>query len=205
MKYLIVGLGNIGEEYENTRHNIGFWILDALARASNISFSEKRYGSVAEMKYAGKTFILLKPNTFMNLSGRSVQYWMQKENVELDKVLIVVDDLSLPVGKVRMRLKGSDAGHNGLKSIQQILGTSDYVRLRFGIGSDFQRGYQVEHVLGRWSAEEEAIVNSKMELCGEIIKAFATMGVGRTMTQYNKELPADKKEKPAGKKQKTEE
>ena len=186
MKYLIVGLGNIGEEYENTRHNIGFWILDALARASNISFSDKRYGAIAEMKYAGKTFILLKPNTFMNLSGRAVQYWMQKENIELEKVLIVVDDLSLPLGKVRMRLKGSDAGHNGLKSIHQVLGSQDYVRLRFGIGSDFKRGYQVEHVLGRWSRDEEDIVNSKMEDCIEIIKAFATIGADRAMTLYNK-------------------
>jgi PTH1 family peptidyl-tRNA hydrolase len=186
LKYLIVGLGNIGEEYENTRHNIGFWILDALARVSNISFSEKRYGAVAEMKYAGKTFILLKPNTFMNLSGRSVQYWMQKEKIELDKVLIVVDDLSLPLGKVRMRLKGSDAGHNGLKSIHQILGSQEYVRLRFGIGSDFRRGCQVEHVLGRWTREEEEIVNSKMELCIDIIKAYATIGAERAMTEYNK-------------------
>ncbi len=186
MKYLIVGLGNIGEEYLNSRHNIGFRILDALARVSNISFSDKRYGAIAEMKYAGKTFILLKPNTFMNLSGRSVQYWMQKENIELDKVLILVDDLALPLGKVRMRLKGGDAGHNGLKSIHQILGSQDYVRLRFGIGSDFQRGYQVDHVLGRWTAEEEVIVNSKMDLCIEIIKAFATMGSERVMTQYNR-------------------
>lgn len=186
MKYLIVGLGNIGDEYENTRHNIGFWILDALARASNISFNEKRYGAVAEMKYAGRTFILLKPNTFMNLSGRSVQYWMQKENIELDKVLIVVDDLSLPLGKIRMRLKGSDAGHNGLKSIHQILGSTDYVRLRFGIGSDFPRGRQVEYVLGRWTPDEEAIIHTKMELCAEIIKAFATLGADRTMTLYNK-------------------
>ncbi|MCX6238858.1 MAG: aminoacyl-tRNA hydrolase [Bacteroidia bacterium] len=186
MKRLIVGLGNIGDEYENTRHNIGFWILDALARASNISFSDKRYGAVAEMKYAGKTFILLKPNTFMNLSGRAVQYWMQKEKIELDKVLIVVDDLALPVGKVRIRLKGSDAGHNGLKSIHQILGTQDFVRLRFGIGSDFPKGYQVDHVLGRWTTDEEVIVNTKIELCVEIIKAFATMGIGRVMTQYNK-------------------
>ena len=186
MKYLIVGLGNIGEEYLNSRHNIGFRILDALARVSNISFSDKRYGAIAEMKYAGKTFILLKPNTFMNLSGRSVQYWMQKENIELDKVLILVDDLALPLGKVRMRLKGGDAGHNGLKSIHQILGSQDYVRLRFGIGSDFQRGYQVDHVLGRWTAEEEVIVNSKMDLCNENIKAFATMGSERVMTQFNK-------------------
>jgi PTH1 family peptidyl-tRNA hydrolase len=187
LKYLIVGLGNIGDEYANTRHNIGFWILDALARASNISFSEKRYGAVAEMKYAGKTFILLKPNTFMNLSGRSVDYWMKKEQIELDKVLILVDDLALPLGKVRMRLKGSDAGHNGLKSIQQILGTPDYVRLRFGIGSDFQRGHQSDYVLGQWTAEEESVVNSKTNLCIEIIKAFATMGANRVMTLYNRQ------------------
>ena len=187
MKYLIVGLGNIGDEYENTRHNIGFWILDALARASNISFSEKRYGAIAEMKHAGRTLILLKPNTFMNLSGRSVQYWMQKEKIELDKVLILVDDLSLPVGKLRLRLKGSDAGHNGLKSIHQILGSQDYVRLRFGIGSDFQRGRQVDHVLGRWTAEEETIVNSKMERCSEIIKAFVTMEPNQVMTKYNRD------------------
>src|SRR5659263_654991 len=137
MKYLIVGLGNIGEEYENTRHNIGFWILDALARASNISFNDKRYGAVAEMKYAGKKFILLKPNTFMNLSGRSVQYWMQKENIELEKVLIVVDDLSLPLGKVRMRLKGSDAGHNGLKSIHQSLRISRYLHCLILVSSKY--------------------------------------------------------------------
>jgi len=186
VKYLIVGLGNIGEEYENTRHNIGFWILDALARASNISFSEKRYGAIAEMKYAGKIFILLKPNTFMNLSGRSVQYWMQKEKIELEKVLIVVDDLALPLGKVRMRLNGGDAGHNGLKSIHQILGSQEYRRLRFGIGSDFPRGGQVDHVLGRWDRAEEEIVDAKMELCIEFIKAFATVGADRAMTLYNK-------------------
>jgi len=186
LKYLIVGLGNIGDEYENTRHNIGFWILDALARASNISFSEKRYGAIAEMKYAGKIFILLKPNTFMNLSGRSVQYWMQKEKIELEKVLIVVDDLALPLGKVRMRLNGGDAGHNGLKSIHQILGSQEYRRLRFGIGSDFPRGGQVDHVLGRWDRAEEEIVDAKMELCIEFIKAFATVGADRAMTLYNK-------------------
>jgi PTH1 family peptidyl-tRNA hydrolase len=186
VKYLIVGLGNIGEEYENTRHNIGFWILDALARASNISFSDKRYGAIAELKYAGRILILLKPTTFMNLSGRSVQYWMQKEKIEPDKVLILVDDLALPLGKIRMRLKGGDAGHNGLKSIHQILGSPDYVRLRFGIGSNFSRGHQIDYVLGRWSAEEEVIVNSKMELCTEMIKAFVTMEVGRVMTQYNR-------------------
>lgn len=187
MKYLIVGLGNIGDEYKNSRHNIGFWILDALAGVSNISFNDKRYGAIAEMTFAGRTFILLKPNTFMNLSGRSVQYWMQKEKIELEKVLIIVDDIALPLGKVRLRLKGGDAGHNGLKSIRQILGSQDYVRLRFGIGNDFPKGYQVEHVLGHWTAEEEVIVKSKMELCIEIIKAFATMGTSRVMTQYNRQ------------------
>ena len=186
MKYLIVGLGNIGEEYENTRHNIGFIILDALARASNVSFSDKRYGFVADMKYAGKTFILLKPNTFMNLSGRAVHYWMQKEKIELDKVLIVVDDLALPLGKVRLRFKGGDAGHNGLKSINQVLGTQEYTRLRFGIGNDFPKGYQIDHVLGKLTREEDEVVMAKLDLCIEIIKSFATIGSGRTMTQYNK-------------------
>ena len=186
MKYLIVGLGNIGTEYDNTRHNIGFTILDALARASNISFSDKRYGFVAEMKHASRTLILLKPNTFVNLSGRSVQYWMQKEKIPIENVLILVDDLALPPGKIRLRSKGGDAGHNGLKSIQQIIGTTDYSRLRFGIGDDFPRGRQVEHVLGKWSREEEELVNSKLETCFEIIKSFATIGIELTMTKYNK-------------------
>jgi len=186
LKYLIVGLGNIGEDYENTRHNIGFIVLDALARASNTSFSDKRYGFVAEMKHAGRTFILLKPNTFMNLSGRSVHYWMQKEKIELDKVLIVTDDIALPLGKIRLRMKGGDAGHNGLKSIHQILGTQEYARLRFGVGNDFPKGYQIDHVLGKWTREEEEIVNSKIGLCIDIIKSFATIGPELTMTQYNK-------------------
>jgi PTH1 family peptidyl-tRNA hydrolase len=187
LKYLIVGLGNIGNEYENTRHNIGFRILDALARVSNISFSDRRYGAVAEMKYAGKTYILLKPNTFMNLCGSAVHYWMQKEKIDIEKVLILVDDIALPTGKVRVRLKGGDAGHNGLKSIHQVLGREDYARLRFGIGNDFQRGYQVEHVLGGWSGDEQDVINSKMDLCIEIIRAFATMGPGMVMTKYNRQ------------------
>jgi PTH1 family peptidyl-tRNA hydrolase len=186
LKYLIVGLGNIGEEYENTRHNIGFIILDALARASTLAFSDKRYGFVAEMKHAGRTFILLKPSTFMNLSGRAVHYWMQKGKIELEKVLIVVDDIALPLGKVRLRLKGGDAGHNGLTSIQQSLGTQQYARLRFGISGDFPKGYQIDHVLGKLTHEEEEVINGKLDLCIEIIKAFATIGPERTMTQYNK-------------------
>ena len=186
MKYLIVGLGNFGDEYENTRHNIGFKILDALARASNISFSDKRYGYVAEMKYAGRIFILLKPNTFMNLSGRAVHYWMKKENIETDKVLIVVDDIALPLAKVRLKPKGGDAGHNGLKSIIQILGTQEFSRLRFGIGDDFPKGYQIDHVLGKWTREEEEVIAKKIDLCIETIKSFATIGTELTMTRYNK-------------------
>ncbi len=186
MKYLIDGLGNNGKYYEKTRHNIGFTILDAMVKASNISFSEKRYGFLAEMNYASRILILLKPNTFMNLSGRSVHYWMQKENIPLENVLILVDDLALPLGKIRLRSKGGDAGHNGLKSIQQILCTSEYCRLRFGIGDDFPRGYQIEHVLGKWSREEEEIVNAKLEKCFEIIKSFATIGIELTMTKFNK-------------------
>jgi peptidyl-tRNA hydrolase, PTH1 family len=186
VKYLIVGLGNIGDEYENTRHNIGFTILDTLARASNISFNDKRYGFIAEMKYAGKTFILLKPNTFMNLSGRAVHYWMQKEKIELDKILILVDDIALPLARVRLKPRGGDAGHNGLKSIIQILSTQEFARLRFGIGDDFPKGYQIEHVLGKWTREEEEIVAKKIELCIEIIKSFATIGTELTMTRYNK-------------------
>jgi PTH1 family peptidyl-tRNA hydrolase len=186
LKYLIVGLGNIGDEYENTRHNIGFTILDALARASNVVFGDKRYGFVAEMKHAGRTLVLLKPNTFMNLSGRAVHYWIQKEKIDPDKLLVLVDDLALPLGKIRLRLKGGDAGHNGLKSIHQILGTQEYARLRFGIGDDFPKGYQIDHVLGKWTKEEEEVVNSKLDLCMEIIKSFATIGPELTMTKYNK-------------------
>jgi len=186
VKYLIVGLGNIGNEYDNTRHNIGFTILDALAKASNISFSDKRYGFVAEMKYASRILILLKPNTFVNLSGRAVHYWMQKEKIPVENVLVLVDDLALPLGKIRLRSKGGDAGHNGLKSIQQIICTNEYSRLRFGIGNDFPRGYQVDHVLGKWSREEEETINSKLERCIEIIKSFVTIGIELTMTKYNK-------------------
>lgn len=185
MKYLIVGLGNIGNEYENTRHNIGFTILDALARVSNISFSDKRYGFVAEIKHAGRTLILLKPNTFMNLSGRAVSYWLQKENVPIEHLLVLVDDIALPLGKIRLRSKGSDAGHNGLKNIQQILSSQNYARLRFGIGGDFPKGYQIDHVLGKWTKEEDEMVNSKLAICIEIIKSFVTIGIDRTMTQFN--------------------
>lgn len=185
MKYLIVGLGNIGKEYEETRHNIGFMILDALAKASNISFSDKRYGFVAEIKHAGRTLVLLKPNTYMNLSGRAVNYWMQKEGIPLENVMVLVDDLALPVGKIRIRSKGSDAGHNGLKNIQELLGTQEYCRLRFGIGSDFHRGRQIDYVLGQFPPNELAEMPEKMKRAVEIIKSFCLAGVQTTMNQYN--------------------
>ena len=185
MKYLIVGLGNIGEEYRNTRHNIGFEILDAFAKASNIAFSTQRYGDVGEVKFKGRKFVLLKPATYMNLSGKAVNYWLQKEQLTPDKMLVLVDDLALPLGSLRMRAKGSDAGHNGLANINQILGHSNYPRLRFGIGDEFPRGQQIEHVLGKWSPEERVVLPERIELAIDIIKAFGTIGVQRAMNIYN--------------------
>ena len=186
MKYLIAGLGNPGKEYENTRHNIGFKILDALADASNIVFSDERHGWIAEYKYKGRTFILLKPTTFMNLSGRAVNYWMQKEAIPLENLLVVVDDLALPVGSLRLRAKGSDAGHNGLKNITQVLGSQDYARLRFGIGDNFRQGQQVDYVLGEWDKQEKLELPALIDTSVEIIKSFASIGIAQTMTFYNK-------------------
>jgi len=186
VKYLIAGLGNIGPEYKNTRHNIGFQILDALAGASNIFFNDKRYGFVSEYKFKGRTFILLKPTTYMNLSGRAVNYWMQKEKIPLDKTLVLVDDIALPFGTVRVKAKGSPGGHNGLKSISEVLGTNNYPRLRFGIGDDFHQGFQVDYVLSDWTREEEKELPEKIDNSIEIIKSFGTIGVERTMNFYNK-------------------
>ena len=185
MKYLIVGLGNIGPEYHNTRHNIGFTILDAFANASNVFFTDNRYGATAEVKLKGKTLLLLKPSTFMNLSGNALRYWMQKENIPIERVLILVDDIALPFGTLRLKPKGSDAGHNGLKNIQEILGHSNYARLRFGVGSDFPKGRQVEYVLGKWPTEQAAALPERAEKCIEIIKSFCLSGLELTMTQYN--------------------
>jgi PTH1 family peptidyl-tRNA hydrolase len=186
VKYLIAGLGNIGPEYKNTRHNIGFQILDALAGASNIVFSDKRYGFVAEYKFKGRTFILLKPTTYMNLSGRAVNYWMQKEKIPLEKTLVLVDDIALPFGTLRLKAKGSPGGHNGLKNISDVLGTNNYPRLRFGIGDDFHQGFQVDYVLSDWSREEEKVLPEKIDACIEIINSFGTIGIERTMNFYNK-------------------
>ena len=186
MKYLIVGLGNIGTEYEGTRHNIGFTVLDAFAKASNTSFQDKRYGFVAEASVRGRKLILLKPSTYMNLSGNAVRYWMQKENIALENVLVVVDDLALPFGTLRLKGKGSDAGHNGLKHIADILGTQNYARLRFGIGNDFPRGTQVDYVLGHFTDEDWKTMPERLETAGEIVKSFCLAGINITMNQYNK-------------------
>lgn len=185
MKYLIFGLGNIGSEYENTRHNIGFKVLDALASASNIFFSTDRYSTVAELKHKGRTFILVKPTTYMNLSGKAVNYWMQKEKVSADNILVITDDLALPFGKIRMKTKGSDGGHNGLKDIQATLGHPNYPRLRFGIGDQFSKGKQVDYVLGEWSGLEQAALTERIEVCMEAVLSFGTIGVERTMNFFN--------------------
>jgi PTH1 family peptidyl-tRNA hydrolase len=185
MKYLIVGLGNIGSEYQDTRHNIGFTILDAFAKASNVFFTENRYGSTCEVKLKGRTLILLKPATFMNLSGNALRYWMQKEKIAIDNVLVVVDDIALPFGTLRLKPQGSDAGHNGLKNIQEILGHNNYPRLRFGIGSDFSKGRQVEYVLGKWTADQSNAIPERAERCGEMIQSFCLAGMQLTMTQFN--------------------
>ena len=185
MKYLIVGLGNIGDEYRNTRHNIGFMVLDALAKASHIIFSDKRYGAVANLSLKGRQVILLKPSTYMNLSGNAVRYWMQQEKIPLENVLIVVDDLALPLGTLRLKGKGSDAGHNGLKHIAATLGTQNYSRLRFGIGNDFPKGGQIDFVLGEFDDEAKKILPERIELADEIIKSFCLAGLNITMNQYN--------------------
>ena len=186
MKYLIVGLGNIGPEYQDTRHNIGFNVLDAFAKASNAVFEDKRYGAVCEVKIKGRTLVLLKPNTYMNLSGKAVNYWMQKENIPLENMLIIVDDLALPFGTLRLKSKGSDAGHNGLKHIAAILGTQNYARLRFGIGNDFPKGGQVDFVLGHFTEEDWTTMNERLETAGEIAKSFCLAGIDITMNQFNK-------------------
>lgn len=185
VKYLIAGLGNIGAKYEHTRHNIGFDILDALAKEAGIEFDDRRYGSVAEYKFKGRTFVLLKPSTYVNLSGRAVSYWMKKEKIPPERLLVIVDDVALPFGTLRLKAKGSDAGHNGLKNIHEILGHNQFARLRFGIGDNFPRGRQVEHVLGKWDKEEKAALPERIDRAIEIIKSFGTIGLAKTMSQFN--------------------
>ncbi len=186
MKYLIVGLGNIGAEYAHTRHNIGFDVLDALAGASNTIFSPDRYGDRAEVKHKGRTLILIKPSTYMNLSGKAVRYWLEKEKIPQERLMVITDDLALPLGKIRIRAKGSDGGHNGLKNIQEILNSSEYIRLRFGIGDQFQKGQQVDFVLGQWQESEIEEVKAQIEKSCKSILAFSTIGIDRTMSEFNK-------------------
>ena len=186
MKYLIAGLGNIGSEYAETRHNIGFKVLDALAAASNAVFRTERYGDVAEMRFKGRTFLLLKPSTYMNNSGNAVRYWLRKEKVEPAELLVVLDDLALPLGTIRMRAKGNDGGHKGLKSIDACIGTNAYPRLRCGIGHDFRQGQQVDYVLGEWLPEEKETLRSVIGMASEAVLSFGTQGVERTMNLFNK-------------------
>lgn len=184
-KYLIVGLGNIGSEYENTRHNIGFKVLDHLAKKKDLNFESNKLGAITHYKFKGRTLILLKPNTYMNLSGKAVRYWMTKEKIPLENLLIITDDINLKFGTIRLKTKGSDGGHNGLKDIQLQLGTQQYARFRFGIGADFAKGRQIEYVLGKWSPEEESKLEERMERAVELINSFATAGVQITMNTFN--------------------
>ena len=184
-KYLIVGLGNIGAEYVNTRHNIGFKIVDFLARKEGITFETVKLGSLAEYKFKGRTFLLLKPNTYMNLSGKAVQYWMEKEKILLENILVITDDLNLSFGSIRIRPKGSDGGHNGLKNINLVLNTQNYTRFRFGISDEFKKGKQVDYVLGDWDDTEKTALPERLEIASEIIKSFGTAGLENTMTAFN--------------------
>jgi len=185
MKSLIVGLGNIGKEYEHSRHNIGLDILDELSSQFEGSFSSEKYAFIHKGKYKGRTIILLKPTTFVNLSGKAVNYWLQKEKIKLGNLLVVLDDLALPFGTLRMRKKGNDGGHNGLKNINEALGTNNYARLRFGIGGQFHRGQQVDFVLGQWTEQERDSLKERMEMVGKMVLSFCTAGVERTMSQFN--------------------
>lgn len=185
-KFLIVGLGNIGAEYQHSRHNIGFDVLDRFVEQEKGYFNSDRLADKAEIKWKGKTFICIKPTTYMNLSGRAVKYWIDKEKVPVEQTLVIVDEIALPLSKIRLRPGGSDAGHNGLKSIFEHLGTHEYPKLRFGIGSDFPKGMQVEYVLGQWRKEEIPVVKEKIEKCTEVIRMFTTIGMAKTMNEVNK-------------------
>ncbi len=184
-KFLIVGLGNIGSEYVNTRHNIGFKLLDYLAKTENIDFNTAKLGDIAELKIKGRTLLLLKPNTYMNLSGKAVKYWMEKENIPKENILIITDDLNISFGTIRIKGKGSDGGHNGLKNIQLLLNTSEYPRFRFGISDTFKKGQQIDYVLGEWSEEEKEKLKERLQTASEVIKSFALAGLNNTMNTFN--------------------
>jgi PTH1 family peptidyl-tRNA hydrolase len=184
-KYLIVGLGNIGAEYVNTRHNIGFKVVDFIADNANASFETAKLGAIAEYSIKGRKLILLKPNTYMNLSGKAVKYWMDKENIAKENVLVITDDLNLPFGAIRIKAKGSDGGHNGLKNIQLILNTSEYPRFRFGISDEFKKGQQVDYVLGEWGEAEKDKLPERYKIAKEIVESFALAGLNETMNSFN--------------------
>jgi PTH1 family peptidyl-tRNA hydrolase len=184
-KFLIVGLGNIGAEYVNTRHNIGFKIVDYFVKKENLSFETVKLGERAEFKIKGRTIVFIKPNTYMNLSGKAVQYWLDKEHIDKEQLLVITDDLNLPFGSIRIKSKGSDGGHNGLKNIQLLLNTTEYPRFRFGISDAFKKGQQVDYVLGDWNEEEKEKLNERLEVATEIIKSFALAGMNNTMNQFN--------------------
>ena len=196
MKYLIVGLGNIGDEYLLTRHNIGFCMLDAFAQASNAVFEDKRYGMVARCRVKNAEIVMLKPSTFMNLSGNAVRYWLAEEKIPVENMLVLVDDLNLPFGTIRIRRQGSAGGHNGLKHIEQVLGTNAYSRVRFGIGNDYTHGAQMGFVLGEWTDEEKEQLPQKMAPIKEIIPSFCLQGIERTMNIYNTAQPKAAKPEP---------
>ena len=184
-KFLIVGLGNIGEEYAETRHNIGFKILDAISKEEDFSFETAKLGDVGNFKVKGRSILCLKPSTYMNRSGKAVKYWMEKENIPLENLLIITDDINLSFGTIRLKTKGSDGGHNGLKDIQQHLLTTNYNRLRFGVGSDFGKGKQIDYVLGEWNVEESDALVKRYERIRELVRAFVLSGVNRTMNEFN--------------------
>ena len=186
MNFLIVGLGNIGHEYAATRHNIGFRVLDALAQASNLVFEDKRYGFITTLKVKNQTLFLLKPSTYMNLSGNAVRYWMNEKKIPIENLLVVVDDIALPFGQLRMKPAGSEGGHNGLRHITSVLGTQQYARLRFGVGNDFPKGRQVDYVLGEFEAEDLEKMDERLEAAGEMVKSFALAGIQFTMNHFNK-------------------
>jgi len=184
-KFLIVGLGNIGAEYVNTRHNIGFKIVDFIAKKENTSFQTAKLGDIAEYKIKGRTILLLKPNTYMNLSGKAVKYWMEKENIAKENILVITDDLNLSFGTIRIKSKGSDGGHNGLKNIQLLLNTTEYPRFRFGISDQFKKGQQVDYVLGEWNDDEKTKLPERYEMAAEIVNSFALAGLNNTMNSFN--------------------
>ncbi|NCT09033.1 MAG: aminoacyl-tRNA hydrolase [Flavobacteriia bacterium] len=184
-KFLIIGLGNIGSKYENTRHNIGFKILDEVAEKQGVTFISEKLGDIANFNFKGKTFVLLKPNTFMNLSGKAVKYWMQQENISIENILVIADDVNIDFGLIRLKAKGSAGGHNGLKDIQEKLNTDQYPRFRFGVGANYPKGRQVDFVLGEWSKEETSQLIERLPLAVNVVISFATDGLANTMNAFN--------------------